>query len=89
MGCQPGLDHMKRQEGGLSGSRHGAQGLDVRYQMPFPCRERPGGHRTNLEDLRPVVDHDKAVEFAGNAVRHEGDTLWCLFAGGMHTVAGT
>ena len=74
-----------RLEGGQSGSRHGAQGLDVPYQKPFPCQERPVGHRTNHEDLCPCVDHDRAVEFAGSAVRHEGGFLWCLVAGGMHT----
>ena len=36
---------------------------------------RPGGLRTVLEGVHPFVDHDKAGEFAGSAVRLEGDTL--------------
>ena len=63
---------------------HEIRGLDGLCQMPF----RPGDRRIDPTDLRPFVDHDKAVEFAGSAVRPEGDTLWCLYAGGMHRVAG-
>ena len=54
----------------------------------FPCPKRSGDLRIVPEDLHLILDHDKAVEVAGSAVRHEGDILWCLPAGGMHRVAG-
>ena len=73
---------------GQSGSKHEARCLDGLCQMPFPCRMRPVDHHIVLEDWHPFAGHGRAGEFAGSAVRLEGDTLWCLVAGGMHRAAG-